>query len=69
MNEIKRQARFAGIFYVAFAFTSLVLPQFADISGWLGILMLGEFPMVIWLLVWGARGTVPINPIDDLRAA
>jgi hypothetical protein len=46
----------AGTGYLLEAFTSLLLPQyfstFADIAG---LLELGEPPIILWLLIWGAR--------------
>src|SRR5438046_3485070 len=45
----------AGVPYVVSAFTTLVLPQYDYISTWLSPLMAGELPMLIWLLVWGAK--------------
>jgi len=45
----------AGVPYVVDAFTTLVVPQLDYISRWLSPLMAGELPMLIWLLVWGAK--------------
>jgi hypothetical protein len=45
----------AGVPYVASAFTSLAAPQFNYIADWLSPLMVGELPMIIWLVGWGAK--------------
>lgn len=45
----------AGVPYVVEAFTTLVVPKLDFISTWLSPLMAGELPMLIWLLVWGAK--------------
>lgn len=45
----------AGVPYVVTAFTSLAAPQFSFIANWLDPLMAGELPMLIWLLIWGAK--------------
>ncbi len=45
----------AGVPYVVSAFTSFTAPQFNFIANWLDPLMAGEVPMLIWLLVWGAK--------------
>jgi hypothetical protein len=45
----------AGVPYLVSAFTTLVVPQYAHLSRFLAVLMFGELPMLIWLLVWGAK--------------
>lgn len=46
----------AGTGYVASAFTTLCLPAFADVMGWVGLIAaFGELPIMFWLLIWGAR--------------
>jgi hypothetical protein len=45
----------AGVPYVVDAFTTLAAPQLSVVANWLSLLMAGELPMLIWLLVWGAR--------------
>ena len=45
----------AGVPYVVSAFTSLAAPQFNYIADWLSPLMVGELPMIVWLLAWGAK--------------
>ena len=45
----------AGVPYVVSAFTSFAAPQFNYIADWLSPLMAGELPMVLWLVVWGAK--------------
>lgn len=45
----------AGVPYVVTAFIMLVVPQYGYITNWFDPLMAGEVPMVVWLLVWGAK--------------
>lgn len=45
----------AGVPYLVSAFTTLVLPQYAYLSRFLTIFEFGELPMVLWLLIWGAK--------------
>lgn len=46
----------AGVAYLASSFTSLVLPQYADIVGQFAmVLYFGELPFAFWLLIWGVR--------------
>jgi hypothetical protein len=45
----------AGVPYVVSAFTSFAAPQFNYIADCLSPLMAGELPMIVWLLVWGAK--------------
>jgi len=46
----------AGTGYVASSFAELVLPQYAPaVSRITMILNFGELPIVLWLLIWGAR--------------
>lgn len=46
----------AGAGYLASAFATLVLPQHAAAVGKVAIIMeMGELPIMIWLLIWGAR--------------
>lgn len=45
----------AGVPYLVSAFTTLVLPQYAYLSRFLTVLEFGELPMVLWLLIWGAK--------------
>jgi Domain of unknown function (DUF4386) len=47
----------AGAAYVVSSFTSLVLPQYVKQVGEVAmILYFGEIPIMLWLLIWGARG-------------
>jgi hypothetical protein len=47
----------AGVAYLADSFTSLCLPGYEHLVGPVaGVLVMGELPIMIWLLVWGARG-------------
>jgi hypothetical protein len=46
----------AGVGYVANSSTSLLLPQYAPLVSQVAIvLFFGEFPIVVWLLIWGAK--------------
>jgi hypothetical protein len=46
----------AGSGYVASSFTSLYLPQYAHLVGQVTmVLEIGELPIVLWLLIWGAK--------------
>jgi hypothetical protein len=46
----------AGLGYVLDSFTSLILPNYAGtVGGVAGILVLGELPIILWLLIWGAK--------------
>jgi hypothetical protein len=50
----------AGLGYVLDSFTSLILPHYTDAVGNVaGILELGELPIILWLLIWGARTRSP----------
>jgi hypothetical protein len=46
----------AGLGYVLDSFTSLILPHYTSIVGDVaGILEFGELPIILWLLIWGAK--------------
>jgi len=46
----------AGVGYLASSFTSLLLPRYAHLVGQFAmVLYFGELPLVIWLLIWGAK--------------
>ena len=46
----------AGLGYLLGSFTSLILPHPISILGDVaGVLTLGEPPIIIWLLIWGAK--------------
>jgi hypothetical protein len=46
----------AGLGYLLGSFTSLILPHHVGIlSDIAGILTLGEPPIILWLLIWGAK--------------
>lgn len=46
----------AGIGYLISSFSTLVIPQYQGVLGGVAfILELGEPPIIIWLLIWGAR--------------
>jgi hypothetical protein len=46
----------AGAAYLASSFTALVVPEYAPaVAQWTLPFKMGELPMVVWLLAWGAR--------------
>jgi hypothetical protein len=46
----------AGLGYVLDSFTSLMLPHYTSMVGDVAdILELGELPIILWLLIWGAK--------------
>jgi hypothetical protein len=46
----------AGTGYLASSVTSLWLPQYAHlVSQFAMVLEAGELPIVLWLLIWGAK--------------
>jgi len=46
----------AGTAYLASAFATLVLPQYAPLVGKIALpLEVGELPIIFWLLIWGAK--------------
>jgi hypothetical protein len=46
----------AGFAYPVDSFTSLLLPQHADlVSRFAMVLFFGELPIIFWLLIWGAK--------------
>jgi hypothetical protein len=45
----------AGFPYLVSAFATLVLPQYAHLSRFLTVFEAGELPMLLWLLIWGAK--------------
>jgi hypothetical protein len=50
----------AGVAYLVTSFTDLVLPRYAPLVSRLASpLKMGELPMVVWLVGWGARVTAP----------
>jgi hypothetical protein len=53
----------AGIGYLALSFTALIVPRYeALVARWVLPLQMGELPMMIWLLVWGAREQRAVVP-------
>ncbi len=55
----------AGFAYVVSSFTSLCLPQYRQLVGQFAmVLELGELPIVLWLLIWGAKD----QPLDEQTA-
>lgn len=47
----------AGVAYLVNSFTILVVPQYAAAVGKVAmVLYFGEVPIMLWLLIWGARG-------------
>lgn len=50
----------AGVGYLASAFTTLVVPQYAPLVNKLALpLEFGELPIIVWLLIWGAKPRSP----------
>jgi hypothetical protein len=50
-------AMIAGVGYLIGATTSLVIPQYGTaLGGIAAVLEVGELPIILWLLIWGARG-------------
>ncbi len=48
----------AGLGYVASSSTTLLLPQYQDlVDSVASKLEIGELPIILWLLIWGARET------------
>jgi hypothetical protein len=46
----------AGIAYLATSFTALIVPRYESLIAQSALpFKMGELPMVVWLLVWGAR--------------
>lgn len=46
----------AGVAYLASSFATLVLPQYAPLVSQVALpLELAELPIIVWLLIWGAR--------------
>ena len=59
-------AMVAGVGYLIGSTASLVIRQYASsLSGIAGILQVGELPIILWLLIWGARA----QPSDSKLAA
>jgi hypothetical protein len=50
----------AGVGYLASAFATLVLPQYAPIVNKVALpLEFGELPIIVWLVIWGAKPRPP----------
>jgi hypothetical protein len=46
----------AGVAYLASAFATLFLPQYAPLVSQIALpLEVGELPIIFWLLIWGAK--------------
>jgi hypothetical protein len=53
----------AGVGYVISSFTTLLMPQYkGPVDTIAGNLELGELPIIVWLLIWGARELAPDIP-------
>ena len=53
----------AGAAYLASAFATLIVPQYAAAVGRVALpLEMGEIPIVFWLAIWGARGKPATDP-------
>ena len=47
---------FAGVGYLASAFTTLLMPSYSSAVDQVAIILeVGELPIIFWLLIWGAR--------------
>jgi hypothetical protein len=56
----------AGAAYLASAFAALMAPRIAPlVAQWTMPFKMGELPMVIWLLAWGAREATAESPALD----
>ena len=56
----------AGAAYVVSSFTSLLLPQYVkQVSEVAMILYFGEIPIMLWLLIWGAKGPLADAPVSE----
>jgi hypothetical protein len=54
----------AGTAYLASAFATLVLPQFAPLVSQIALpLEVAELPIVVWLLIWGAKQRPADTPV------
>ena len=50
----------AGFGYLVDSFAALLLPQHAStVSQFTFVLLFGELPIIIWLLIWGAKEQRP----------
>ena len=50
----------AGVGYLASAFATLVLPQYAPLVSKIALpLEFGELPIIVWLVIWGAKPRSP----------
>jgi hypothetical protein len=59
----------AGVGYLAAATNALVLPQRVPIIGQVaGIMVIAEVPIILWLLIWGAR-VKPVMGSEDAALA
>ena len=54
----------AGFAYVVSAYTAVLLPQYVEQVGEVAmILYFGEIPIMLWLLIWGAKGPLANAPL------
>ena len=52
----------AGVGYLLGSFSSLVLPQYHGLLGSAAVILeVGELPIILWLLIWGARADTKNN--------
>jgi hypothetical protein len=50
----------AGLGYLTSSFTTLLLPNYqSTVDSIAGVLEFGELPIILWLLIWGARTPKP----------
>jgi Domain of unknown function (DUF4386) len=53
----------AGVAYLASAFATLVLPQYAPLVGNVALpLEVAEVPIIFWLVIWGAKTRPTVAP-------
>jgi hypothetical protein len=53
----------AGVAYLASSFTALIVPEYAaPFAQWTMPFKMGELPMVVWLVGWGARDLPSVVP-------
>ena len=60
----------AGVGYIANSFAALLLPAQRDlVARFADILQMAELPIILWLLIWGARVPAAVPPGDTQPAA
>jgi hypothetical protein len=57
---------FAGFGYVFGSLTALVIPQYTSLlANVIDILQMGELPIILWLVIWGARSLPPETTLSQ----